>query len=107
MPSRDADVTAQLESLAANVRRERERLGFTQESLAEHAALDYGWVRKLERGVVDLRIQTLVRIAKALNTTPSRLLRTAKLQPRRPGRPGKRVRAGVARTSSPVSTPRR
>src|SRR6266516_7393315 len=71
MPSRDADVSAQLESLAANVRRRRARLSLTQETFAERAGLDYGWVQKRERAVVDLRIQTLVRISKALDATPA------------------------------------
>ncbi len=76
----------------------RTRLGLTQEKLAENAGLDYAWLRKLERGKVDLRIQTLVRIANALAVKPGVLLRAAKLGEAKPGRPRKRAgrRAGTS-----------
>jgi transcriptional regulator with XRE-family HTH domain len=97
MPTRGTDITAQLESIGANVRRLRTRVGvgLTQEKLAEKAGLDYAWLRKLERGKVDLRIQTLVRIANALAVKPGVLLRAAKLEEAKPGRPRNRPRRGT------------
>jgi transcriptional regulator with XRE-family HTH domain len=86
------------QSLAANVRRRRERLGISQEDLADRAQLDTRFVRRVEasRGI-DVRISTLAKLARALGCTPGALLRHALPVVRRPGRPKKQGRLGKER----------
>lgn len=78
-----------LDSVAANVRRLRQRRHLTQEELAEAAGLDARYVQRVERGEVNMRLETLVRLAAPLGETPARLLRKATLGPPSPGRPRK------------------
>lgn len=56
-----------------NVRRRREELDFTQEKLAEKAALDQTYISGVERGVRNPSVMSIVRLAKGLNTTASEL----------------------------------
>lgn len=73
--------------IAANVRRLREKRGLSQERFAELAGLDSRFAQRVERGRLNFSIETLVRLAAALDTTPGALLRPAKLSPAKPGRP--------------------
>ena len=91
MHSRETSIL--LGYIAANVRRLRERRGLSQERFAEVAGLDFRFTQRVERGRLNFSIETLVRLAAALDTTPGALLRPAKLAPPTPGRPRKK-RAG-------------
>lgn len=82
--------TAILQSIAANMRRIRARRKLTQERLAELADVDIRFVQKLESGLVNPSITTVVAFARALDVTVAALLREAVLEPTRRGRPRKR-----------------
>jgi len=88
MHSRETGVL--LAYIAANVRRLREKRGLSQERFAEEAGLDFRFTQRVERGRLNLSIETLVRLAAALDVTPSRLLRRAHLPPPKAGRPKKK-----------------
>jgi transcriptional regulator with XRE-family HTH domain len=79
-----------LRYVAANTRRLRARRDFTQEELAEATGLDTRFVQRVERGTINMSIETLVRIADGLGVLPGALLRTAHLPRPRPGRPKRR-----------------
>ena len=57
-----------LNKIGNNLRAERNRLGLSQEELAEKAGLRREHISKIERGLIDMRVSaTLVPILKALN----------------------------------------
>ena len=90
-------VTTYLRYIGANVRRWRVRRGLTQELLSEASELDTRFLRRVERGTVNLRFDTIVRLADALGVQPGALLRQVKLVEPKAGRPRKRVtRAAVS-----------
>jgi transcriptional regulator with XRE-family HTH domain len=60
--------------LAENVRARRLELGLTQEELAERCRRHPTEISRLERGVRDPRLSTLVMVARGLETTPAELL---------------------------------
>lgn len=60
-----------------NVRRLRESRGLTQEDLAHLAGLHPPGIGRLERGAVDPRASTLVRVANALGVAVADLLVSA------------------------------
>ena len=60
--------------LGLNVRRRREERELTQEALAERANLDPTYISGIERGVRNPSVLSVVRIAKALGITTSRLM---------------------------------
>lgn len=62
------------EQFAANLRRARVRRGLTQEALGHLAEMHMTEISRLERAVRDPRLGTIVRLARALDTTPARLL---------------------------------
>ena len=62
------------ERLGARLRAQREALGLTQAKLAERAGVTSNYVGVLERGLKLPTIDTLVRVAKALDMAPSALL---------------------------------
>ncbi|MCK1339962.1 helix-turn-helix transcriptional regulator [Bradyrhizobium sp. 38] len=76
------DETGIVNVVAAAVRRARKGLGLSQEDLALEAGLDRTYVSQVERGARNCTIIVLARLAKALKTTPDRLL-----VPQRKGRP--------------------
>lgn len=57
-----------------NLRRERQRLGLSQEALGDVAGLHTTEISRLERGVRDPRLSTIVRVARALRVRPAELL---------------------------------
>jgi transcriptional regulator with XRE-family HTH domain len=59
---------------AQNLRRERLRAGLSQEELGFGSDLDVSEISKLERSTRDPRLATIVRIARALEIRPARLL---------------------------------
>jgi transcriptional regulator with XRE-family HTH domain len=83
--------------IGANVRRERERKELTQEDLMGLTKFDPRFIRLIERGQGNMTIETLVRLAKALEVSPAALLRPRTLAPPRPGRPPKKRTAQRAR----------
>jgi transcriptional regulator with XRE-family HTH domain len=64
-----------LDTFTMNLTRRRRALGLSQEAVAEAAVMDQSQYSRIERGRVDPSIRTLTRVARALGTTPSELLR--------------------------------
>jgi transcriptional regulator with XRE-family HTH domain len=60
--------------VAANVRMARKAAGLSQEELAFEAQLDRTYISQVERKQRNVTISVLARIAKALGTTPDKLL---------------------------------
>ncbi len=60
--------------LGATVRKRRVALGLSQEQLAERANLHWTYIGGIERGERNVSLLNIVKIAHALNTSPSRLL---------------------------------
>jgi len=90
----DRPLATFLRSIAANVRRVRERRGLTQEALAERAGQDLSYLQRVERGATNLSMRVLLALAMALDVPPSLLLRKARLPPAKRGRPPKKKIAG-------------
>ena len=88
----DPDLARLLQSIGANVRRRRLALGYTQEKLAEQAIQDLSYLQRVERGATNLSVGVLFALAKALSVTPAQLLRRARLEPAKRGRPKKKTR---------------
>lgn len=57
-----------------NVRAARKAKGWTQEDLAHESGLATVQVSRIERGVREIRLTTLVRLLKALDIGPNHLL---------------------------------
>ncbi|HET6508966.1 MAG TPA: helix-turn-helix transcriptional regulator [Baekduia sp.] len=64
-----------LDAFTTNLARRRRALGLSQEAVAAAATMDQSQYSRIERGRVDPSIRTLTRVARALRTTPSELLR--------------------------------
>ena len=62
-----------LRKFGDNVRSRREAQDLSQEQLAERADLDRTYISGVERGVRNLSLISVVRIAKALKTSASEL----------------------------------
>ncbi len=62
-----------LTAFGSNVRRYRQRKALTQEKLAASADLDPTYISGIERGVRNPSILSVVRIAKALDTSVASL----------------------------------
>lgn len=63
-----------VEGFGRNVRALREEKGWTQEELADRSGLTSVQISRVERGVREVRLTTLMRLLMALETTPGRLL---------------------------------
>jgi transcriptional regulator with XRE-family HTH domain len=70
----DDQLDPAVSTFTANLRNARERGGLTQEQVALASGVPQGHHSRIETGKHDPGIRTLVRIAKALNTTPADLL---------------------------------
>ncbi|GAB9211447.1 helix-turn-helix domain-containing protein [Bradyrhizobium sp. CIR3A] len=68
------DETGIVDIVAEAVRKARKGLGLSQEDLALEAGLDRTYVSQVERGTRNCTIIVLARLAKALKTTPDKLL---------------------------------
>lgn len=68
------DETGVIAVVARNVREARKALGLSQESLADAAGVDRTYVSQVERRQRNLTITMVARLARALETTPDRLL---------------------------------
>jgi transcriptional regulator with XRE-family HTH domain len=64
---------SQVEKFGRNLRAVRQERGWTQEELAERANLASVQISRVERGVREVRLTTLLRLIAALETTPARL----------------------------------
>lgn len=62
------------ERVGANIRARRDELGITQEEAARRAQIHPVEFARAERGVRDLRLSTLVKIADGLAVAPGQLL---------------------------------
>lgn len=63
-----------VKQFGANVREAREAKGWTQEDLAHASGLATVQVSRVERGVREIRLTTLLRLVAALNVRPDKLL---------------------------------
>ena len=61
--------------VAKNVRRFRQKLGLTQEGLAEKADLHWTYISGVERCKYNISLDSIVRLAKALGRAPYELLK--------------------------------
>ncbi len=64
--------------VGANIKRRRLEAGMTQEDLALATGLDLSGVSKIENGLRDPRLATLITIGRALSVWPGELLRGVK-----------------------------
>jgi transcriptional regulator with XRE-family HTH domain len=69
-----ADAFGIIALVAHNVRAARKAAGLSQEELAHEAGVDRTYVSQVERRKRNLTVTVLARLAKALGTTPDRLL---------------------------------
>jgi predicted transcriptional regulator len=65
---------ADIQKLGANIRRERNALGLTQEKLAEMADLHLRSLQKIEAGEINLLVTTVLRIKRALKCSWEQIL---------------------------------
>jgi transcriptional regulator with XRE-family HTH domain len=77
-----------LERFGARLRAERERLGVSQEELADRAGLHRTYVGGVERGERNLGLLNVLRLARALNITPATLLTDSRAQRKTHGQRG-------------------
>jgi transcriptional regulator with XRE-family HTH domain len=64
-----------VKQFGVNVRAARKAKGWTQEDLAFESGLAAVQVSRIERGVREVRLTTLVRLITALETSPGKLMR--------------------------------
>lgn len=62
-------------TLARNVLTLRKATGWSQEALADEAGIDRTWVSKLETAKAAVSIDVIEKVARALRTEPSELLK--------------------------------
>jgi transcriptional regulator with XRE-family HTH domain len=62
------------ERFAANLRAERQRLELSQEALGELCDLNMSEISRLERSMRDPRLATIVKLARAFEVPPAKLL---------------------------------
>ncbi len=65
-------------SIGGVLRAKREKLGISQEELAERAGIDRTYVSILERGLKSPTIETFEKICSALRTLPERVIEDAR-----------------------------
>ena len=58
----------------AKVRRLREDAGLTLEQLGERCNMELAYVSRVERGLKDIQLSTIVRLACGLGVTPATLI---------------------------------
>ena len=62
-------------TVGQQIRSYRKEAGLTQEQLAEKASLSYKYLGEVERGIVNVSLDSLMRIAKALRLKVADLVR--------------------------------
>ncbi len=60
--------------LGSNLRAAREKLGLTQEQVAERSGVHATEISRMEAGKRDPQVSTLLKLAKAVEVPPGRLL---------------------------------
>jgi transcriptional regulator with XRE-family HTH domain len=73
--SAKVDKDEDLLRFGAAVRARRQELGLSQEALADHAGVDRSHMGKLERGERNVTFLNIIRIARAVQCSPSDLFR--------------------------------
>lgn len=63
------------QQVGLNIRENRARAGLTQEALADRCDMHPVEIGRAERGLRDLRVSTVVKIARGLDIAPCELLR--------------------------------
>ena len=96
MPS--ARLLAVQEGVAANIRRWRAKRGLTQDAVAHAAGLGAVHYRRVEGGLENVTLATLVAVADALEAPLGQLFRPAKLKKLKLGRPPQRTEVPSSRT---------
>ncbi len=66
-----------MERIGANIKREREAAGLTQEALAEKVNLEVKTLSKVERGKVGISVMTLYQICEVLHISSSVIMSKA------------------------------
>lgn len=66
--------TPTLAAFGARVRARREELGWSQEVAADHIGMHWTYLGRVERGQRSLRLESVLKLAAGLQTTPGRLL---------------------------------
>jgi hypothetical protein len=69
-------VTGSLERFGANLRRLRDEAGLTQMALSHRCQLEAAEISRLESGLRDPHLSTVLRLAAGLNVEPAELLRS-------------------------------
>lgn len=67
------------EQIGARIQKVRKAAGLSQEDLGLEAGLDRTYISHVERGTRNPTVIVLFKIAKALNTTPSKILEGLRL----------------------------
>ncbi len=67
-------LNALVAELGERVRARREELGWSQEQAAEHIGIHWTQLGRVERGQRSSRVESVVKIAAGLRTTPGALL---------------------------------
>jgi len=68
------DSTSLRKILAKNIRLFRNKLGVSQEALADESGLHRTYIGSIERGERNVSVDNIEKIAKALNVKPGQLL---------------------------------
>ncbi len=69
----DIDYRQFLKQIGKNLKKERNKNGFTQEMIAEINNIDYKYYQRIEAGTVNITIKTLLKLSKSLNINPCKL----------------------------------
>lgn len=75
MTESSKDISHLQEVIAANMRRRRLQMGLSQEEFADLCGYHRTYIGSIERSERNITVSTLEAIAKALETTPTELLR--------------------------------
>ena len=78
-PSRTHAGDPALIALGATIRAMRKARGLSQEALAEDSAVERAYMSGIERGVQNLSVMALLRIARALNVSVADVSTAAKI----------------------------
>jgi transcriptional regulator with XRE-family HTH domain len=78
---RPDDPSGVIRIVAANVRSMRKVANLSQEELAHEAGVDRTYVSQVERRLRNVTISVLAQLARALKTTPDKLLVSSTSQP--------------------------
>lgn len=73
------DADGRLARIGEAIRSERQRLGMSQEALADASGLDRSHLGRIERGERNVTLLNLIKITDALHCKPSELLSAANL----------------------------